>query len=317
MSRTPTVSFVVIAHNEERGIGQTLRSILDQDALADDRELIVVDDGSTDATARIVDDMSRADPELRLVRLDRNRGRGFARATAISEATGRLIATVDADIVLPPDWLARCLEAIASVDAVAGTTVPDGDVAYLHSRCGLQPRVRPHRAAITGSNALYRRELFEHVGFEPALTEGEDVALSHAMRRHAAKTLTVVGLLVRHEEHKTLGQALGWMLQSGRGATRQLYRYREPRQPDLVFAGWLAAWGVGWRLRHRLEVTGTMLPLAYLAAAAAAHVRGAFFVRRGNVGALLAAVGLDMAFLGAYFAGRTAGAFGLVGLGDR
>ena len=112
----------------------------------------------SDATPSIVEAISAEHPEVRLIRQAQNRGRGFARATGVDAAAGRYVATVDADIVLPLDWLARCLEAIDSVDAVAGTAVPDGDVTYLYNRFGLTPKVVAAATDMTGSNAVYHPE---------------------------------------------------------------------------------------------------------------------------------------------------------------
>ena len=92
------VSFVVIAHNEAANIELALRSILAQNV---DSEIIVIDDGSRDRTARVVEQVAMDNPAVRLVRLGWNRGRGFARQTGIELARGPFIATVDGDVVLP------------------------------------------------------------------------------------------------------------------------------------------------------------------------------------------------------------------------
>lgn len=307
MSPAPIISFVVIAHNEQAGIARALQSILAQPTDWP-REVVVVDDGSEDATADCVAAVATDHPEVRLVRLSRNRGRGFARATGIAEATGRYIATVDADIVLPGDWLARCLEAIADADAVAGIAVPDGDVTPLYARFGLEPKLRSHTTDVTGSNALYRREIFDQITFDSRLREGEDVALSHALRRRTARVRTVPGLVVRHEESRTLRQSFRWMFQSGRGAARQLYRYREIRRPDLVFFGWVLVIGASVMGIRRRPVAGVAVPALYVASASAAHVSGAFVFRLADLPDFIGAVALDCGMLTAYFAGRTFGA---------
>jgi glycosyltransferase involved in cell wall biosynthesis len=300
-------SFVVIAHNEERNIGRALDSIAAQRELGA-HEVIVVDDGSRDRTAEIARDHAAANPAVRLIQLGRNRGRGSARSVGVDAASGRLIATVDADIVLPEDWLERCRVALDSRDAVAGTAVPDGDVAYLCSRFGLEPRVVGHTQDVTGSNALYRRELFDSVGFDPGLRDGEDVALNYAMRACGSQMLTVDGLVVRHEEGKGLRASLAWLYQSGRGASRQLRRYRELRPPDLAFAGWLASLiGAGALAARGRRRAAPALPAGYLLLASAAHVRQKFELDPRRPASAAAAVALNTALLLAYFAGRTVG----------
>ncbi len=302
----PTVSFVVIAHNEAAGIEEALQSILAQEGV-DRREVIVVDDGSTDETAELVDGIASRCPEVLLLRLDRNRGRGFARDVGIRRARGNVIATVDADVILPAHWSSECLRRLADADAVGGTAVPDGDVAYIGARFGLTPRGIAHTTKATGSNAAYRRELFERVSFDRALRDGEDVAFNHALETLGARAFTVPGLLVEHRETKGLAVTLAWLFQSGRSASRQLYRYRRLRLPDLAFAGWLVCALGAMGARRRSRRAAIWPPIIYLGVAAGAHVSRAFVLDRRSGPRVLAAVAVDMALLSAYFAGRLVG----------
>ena len=73
-------SFVVIAYNEERHIEPTIRSIAQQSGLPSDYEIVVIDDASTDRTAKIVTACAAELVAVRLVTLERNSGRGAARA---------------------------------------------------------------------------------------------------------------------------------------------------------------------------------------------------------------------------------------------
>src|ERR1700728_2973993 len=218
------VSFVVIAYNEAENIARTLNAIAGQDGLGR-YEIIVVNDGSSDGTAGIVGEIAAADRRVRLIDLPENRGRGYAHSTGTAAARGELIATVDGDIILPASWLVPAREALRDHDAVGGTAVPDRDVAYLHRRFGLAPRAVGHATAVTGSNALYRREGFSIRGFGPPPRGGEGVALNHALRQHGLSLGCVPGLLVQHAEGKTLGVSLRWLFVSGKGATRQLLTY--------------------------------------------------------------------------------------------
>jgi hypothetical protein len=307
-----SLSFVVIAYNEARNIGRTLDAIGRLAGLGD-YEVIVVDDGSRDGTADIVGKRAAADPHIRLIALPRNRGRGYARSTGIAAAAGALIATVDADIVLPQDWFTRAQAALGGCDAVGGTAVPDGDVAHVYQVTRLTPRVVGHATTVTGSNALYRRQVFDIVGFDPALRDGEDVALNQATARHELSFRTVPGLLVEHIENKSFPQSLRWLFVSGRGATRQLLTYRQIRVPDLAAAVFVAGTAAGIAIAATVSPLGLLIPAGLLLAISVQHVRSRFEVPLRQWRPVTAAVAIDSALLLAYFSGRVAGLTRLLG----
>ena len=307
MSEELLVSFVIIAYNEADNISRALAAITELEGLPE-HEIIVVDDCSSDGTAKIVIDIALRNPRVQVIELPENRGRGHARSTGIAAARGGLIAMVDADIVLPVNWLAHARAALEGHDAVGGIAVPDGDVAYVGKRFSLVPRVVPGMTTVTGNNGLYRREVFDLASFDPALREGEDVALNHAMVRHGLSSLTVPGLLVRHEESKSLGTSLKWLFDTGRGATRQLVTYHEVRPPDLAAGAFVGAAAMGIVLaarEHRL--IGAAIPVGFVLAASAYHVRSRFETPRSHWRRVAPAVAVDSAMLTAYFAGRLAG----------
>ncbi len=171
----------------------------------------------------------------------------------------------------------------------------------------MTPKRVDHTTQVTGSNAVYRREVFDQVSFDSSLRDGEDVALNHALRERGIRMLTVPDLSVRHEESKPAGAAFAWLFQSGRGASRQLRRYREIRMPDAVLAGWLAsgAYAVSGLARGRPRAAAA--PALYLLAAAGAHVHRAFEWEARRTPAFAGAVITDMALLATYFAGRVIG----------
>lgn len=117
----PDLSVVVPAYNEEAFIGQLLPQILalDLSAMNLTMEIIVVDDGSTDSTAAIV----QAIDGVRLEKQPENRGKGAAVRAGIAVATGRLIMIQDADLEYDPSdylpMLRRLLQ--GDVDAVYGS----------------------------------------------------------------------------------------------------------------------------------------------------------------------------------------------------
>ena len=301
------VSFIVIAYNEAANIAATIAAITALDGLGK-HEVIVIDDGSRDETAGIVTAIAERDPNVRLIRLPENRGRGYGRQTGVADARGDLIATVDADIILPRHWLVRTRLALQGHDAVGGTAVPDGDVAFLYRRFGLTPRVRAHTTTVAGGNGLYRSEVFASVRFDPALREGEDVALNHAIERRGLSLATVPGLIVEHREDKTWGESLWWMFDSGRGATRQLLAYRQIRQPDVATGTFTAAAVIGVLMAvTKRPAAGALIPATVVLAASAQHVRSRFQTPRSDWPRIIPAIVADSALLTAYFAGRLAG----------
>ena len=306
------VSYIVIAYNEADRLENTLRSISAQRDV-DRYEVIVVDDCSSDDTSGVAERYASIDPAVRVVRHSENAGRGAGRASGIAEARGRHIAMVDADIVLPPNWYRACAEALNASDAVAGTAVPDGDVQLVYNYLRLRPKSRPATTAITGNNALFRREVFERVSFDPSLRNGEDVALSHALESAGFRTQTLHSLTVRHEEGKGFRQSLSWMLESGVGATRQFARFRQVRQPDVAFAAWVFASGTALaRMTTKRSARPLVLPLGLTLAASVAHLRGRFFLRQEKPGRVLAAIALNAVLLTGYFSGRLAGIVALI-----
>jgi glycosyltransferase involved in cell wall biosynthesis len=99
-----TLSIVIPAYNEERFIGRLLELIeaVDLSTLGLDRELIVVDDCSTDQTAAIVE----RDPRVRLIRMPVNGGKGRAVRAGIDASTGDFLIIQDADLEYDPqDYL--------------------------------------------------------------------------------------------------------------------------------------------------------------------------------------------------------------------
>ncbi len=103
MTGFPLVSVVMPAFNSEKWIAEAVGSILSQTLR--DLELIVVDDGSADATAEVVSGIH--DSRIKLIRLARNSGSAVARNRAIEIARGEFVALMDSDDIALPHWLER------------------------------------------------------------------------------------------------------------------------------------------------------------------------------------------------------------------
>lgn len=106
------VSVVLPTYNNKATIGLAVSSVLLQKGC--DFELIVVDDGSTDGTSRILSAFATADPRVRVIRLSRCSGEGIARNTGIQAARGTYVAMQDGDDISLPGRLSRQLQFLLS-----------------------------------------------------------------------------------------------------------------------------------------------------------------------------------------------------------
>ncbi|HVE45967.1 MAG TPA: glycosyltransferase [Acidimicrobiales bacterium] len=122
----PTVSIVVPGFNEEDGIIGTIASCLAVDYPAALFEVIVVDDGSTDATWERIQEAKARWPGLYAVTLGRNYGKRAAMAEGIRRARGEILCFVDSDSYLDPDALTAIVAPFA--DQRVGAVVGHADV---------------------------------------------------------------------------------------------------------------------------------------------------------------------------------------------
>lgn len=107
----PLLSVVVPTYNEEAVLGafyERLRDVLD--GLEVRREILFVNDGSTDATLTLIRELQRRDPGIALVDLSRNFGKEIALTAGLDHARGDAVVVIDADLQDPPDLIPQLLE---------------------------------------------------------------------------------------------------------------------------------------------------------------------------------------------------------------
>ena len=132
---TPTVSVIIAAYNEEKVINRTVRALLDGDY--PNLQVIVVDDGSKDGTSRVVAEAFGDNSRVTLVRKE-NGGKASALNRGLTEATGDIMVSLDADTLFAPDTIRLLARHFAdpAVGAVSGN-VRVGNVstfgAWFHS----------------------------------------------------------------------------------------------------------------------------------------------------------------------------------------
>ena len=115
MPTKPFVSIIIPAYNVQDYIAQTLESCLKQSF--SDIEIIVVDDCGSDGSMAIAQSYARSDTRLKIVRNKENMKLFQTRGAGVRAASGQYVMFVDADDVLEPHAVGRCVEAMKSVES--------------------------------------------------------------------------------------------------------------------------------------------------------------------------------------------------------
>jgi glycosyltransferase involved in cell wall biosynthesis len=180
----PFVTVLVDTYNHEAFIEKAIQSVLHQDFPASDMEILVVDDGSTDSTAKIVRSF---EPRVRLLSKD-NGGQASAFNAGIPEACGEIVAFLDGD-----DWWApNKLRAVASVfSADRGVGLVGHGITHVYSDGRQQTEslressrfwiasvedakmFRTRRGFLGTSRMAYRREILRQIGAVPVALKFE------------------------------------------------------------------------------------------------------------------------------------------------
>ncbi len=106
------LSIVIPAYNEEKTVGEILRRVHEIDVDGVKKEIIVVDDGSSDTTVSVVSELLTLIKELTLIKHKRNRGKGVAVQTGIKNASGDIIVIQDADLEYNPKDIPKLIKPI-------------------------------------------------------------------------------------------------------------------------------------------------------------------------------------------------------------
>lgn len=220
MSNAPMVSVVIPTRNRWSLISRSaLPAALGQEGV--DVEVVVVDDGSTDATADEATQLARSDPRVRLIRHERPRGVSAARNTGLDAVRGAWVAFLDDDDIWSPRKLAVQLaagERDRAVFVYAGALAVDATGRPLYeyffpepdalARQLLESAVVPAGA----SNVIVRTDVVRRLGgFDEQFLHLEDwdlwIRLSDAGRAAAVREILVAVLFHAGNKHAVNDQA--------------------------------------------------------------------------------------------------------------
>jgi cellulose synthase/poly-beta-1,6-N-acetylglucosamine synthase-like glycosyltransferase/peptidoglycan/xylan/chitin deacetylase (PgdA/CDA1 family) len=218
----PRVSIVVPAYNEAVVIARTAGSLAASDY--PEFEVVVVDDGSSDGTAEIVESLELA--RVRVVRRQ-NAGKAAALNTGIAQTSGEVVVMVDADTLFEPETLRRLVQPFAdpAVGAVSGNTKVGnrstmlGRWQHIEYVIGFNLDRRMYEVlrcmtTVPGAVGAFRREVLESVGGLSGATLAEDTDLTLAIGRRGWRVVYAEDARAWTEAPSSLG-----------GLWRQRYRW--------------------------------------------------------------------------------------------
>lgn len=297
MTHRPVISVVMPVHNAERYIDESVKSILAQEPA--DIELIVVDDGSTDASVARLE--SIGDSRMRIIRQS-NQGVARALMTGMEQARAAIIARHDADdVALPgrlsaPLGLLRARPEIGIVGAAATVTDADGrptgelrhaqdDASIRYAALFDSPFVHP--------TVMFRRSAYDLAGgYRDDATVFEDHDLWWRMSK-VTRMANISDVLLRYREvptsasrmakrnERTMEQRRRNLIDSGVPEREALLLSRSGFHHDLISFAELRS--VRAQLKRLVDTSGAEgAERAHLKADAYGRLRGFHLNRRGN-----------------------------------
>ncbi len=212
------ISVVVPAYNEEQNIAACLESLEHQTIPRDQYEVIVVDGGSKDRTREIA--ARYAD----LVFIQTSRKVGGARNDGAMKAGGEIVATTDADCIIPPGWLEVIREGFSndpSVVQLFGPVDPiEGGIknhlflalANSFSRFGYYTGLFFYTL---GCNSAFRKDAFLEAGMYACIDAGDDLEIARRMKERGRvkfeNRMRVYFSMRRYEQFGTLRSLYEWV----------------------------------------------------------------------------------------------------------
>jgi len=226
------ISVVIPAYNEEKNIVSCLESLQNQTIPRSEYEIIVVDGNSKDRTREL------AEPLADRVIIQTSKKVGGARNDGVAISKGNIVATTDADCILPSDWLEVIRDSFRGHEDLAqlyGTVYPIEGGIKNHISLALAntlSRVGYHTHTLyytLGCNTAFDREAFLRAGGYQCIDAGDDLEIATRMTGEGNVTLNtsmkVAFSMRRYEQFGTLKSIYEWLYIVVKGGDSDKYSY--------------------------------------------------------------------------------------------
>lgn len=222
----PELSLVIPAYNEQDVVPELLRRV--EAAMRQTGkpfEVILVDDGSSDQTPKLLDDAMRQSPWLRVLRMAKNGGQSAAFDAGFKAARGAIICTIDADLQNDPEEIPRILSMLEGYDMITGWRQKRNDSTFRRFQTKIANRVRNwisdetiHDSA--SSLKIYRRQCLDGIflfngahRFMPTLVKLRGFKVLETPVKHSARYAGTAKYGLRNRAWRAFIDLLGvrWM----------------------------------------------------------------------------------------------------------
>ena len=229
------ISVIIPTFNEEENIAQCLVSLSHQNIPRTDYEIIVVDGGSKDSTCEIA--KKYADQ----VFVQTSKKVGGARNDGVKVAKGDIVATTDADCILPPHWIKTLTEDFKDPDIVQiyGPVYPIEEgignrfsllLANTFARIGYYSKTFYYTL---GCNTAFRKDAFNRAGMYRCIDAGDDLEIAMRMKDEGTiyfdNRLNVGFSMRRYQKFGTMQSLYEWIYIVSKGGNSEKYSYSQKK----------------------------------------------------------------------------------------
>jgi len=237
--KTPKVSVIIPTYNSGRTLGECLASVLGVDYPKEDLEVLVVDDGSTDDTKKVVEELAGKDRILKYL-FQKNSGPATARNTGIRKAAGEIILLTDSDCIVQGGWIGKILGALDGSDVAGGSLIPASSATVWEEfeqarRDRLYGKTKKFVEALPSCNLAFRKNVWKQVGgFDEdyKYPSFEDYDFCRRAADHGFRILYDPEIPVVHKHSATLRGIIRRALMHG----RESILYRKKRGESSILA---------------------------------------------------------------------------------